>query len=373
MSERVPWRESNLALVGSELDHKIKAAAAEFEEQWQEVGKVRLSFCVSCSILLGSVFCLVLFISHHPSPHLLIQAAGLKIWRMEQFHVVPWPAEKYGSFHMGDSYIVLNSYTRGDSDALFHDVHIWIGSESSQDEYGTAAYKMVEADDFLGGAAVQHRQVQGHEAPLFQSYFDYDLTYMEGGTETGFNIVEPTEDSPHLYRVKGTQKGMSLTQVDLSKNSLSEGDAFILIANKGKVWLWNGKSANPDEKAKANSMAENMCTLGTVKTLDQGHGDDEEAEFWAYLGDGEIQEADDLDQVSNVICYPDILIFRCWIQFVVMLLHLTIDPFVFITACGSVCSPLVQAVRRSRSRPHTSRRGGKDQNGLRPGPTHAQT
>jgi hypothetical protein len=41
MSERVPWKESNLALIGSDLDHKIKAAAAEFEEQWQQVGKVR--------------------------------------------------------------------------------------------------------------------------------------------------------------------------------------------------------------------------------------------------------------------------------------------------------------------------------------------
>jgi hypothetical protein len=238
-----------------------------------------------------------------------IQAPGLKIWRIEQFHVVPWPDHKKGKFFTGDTYIVLNSYTVGDSDALLHDVHIWIGSESSQDEYGTAAYKMVEADDFLGGKAVQHRQVQGHEAPLFQSYFDYDLTYMEGGTETGFNIVEPTEDTPHLYRVKGTQKGMSLTQVDLSKNSLYEGDAFILIANKGKVWLWNGKSANPDEKAKANSMAENMCTLGTVKTLDQGHGDDEEAEFWAYLGDGEIQEADDLDKVRTEMLFVVIWLF----------------------------------------------------------------
>jgi gelsolin len=41
MSERVPWKESNLALIGSDLDHKIKAAAAEFEEQWQQVGEVR--------------------------------------------------------------------------------------------------------------------------------------------------------------------------------------------------------------------------------------------------------------------------------------------------------------------------------------------
>jgi hypothetical protein len=58
MSERVPWKESNLALIGSDLDHKIKAAAAEFEEQWQQVGKVRpyrgvylVACCVSCHSL----------------------------------------------------------------------------------------------------------------------------------------------------------------------------------------------------------------------------------------------------------------------------------------------------------------------------------
>jgi gelsolin len=62
---------------------------------------------------------------------------------------------------------VLNAYKKSDdSDALFYDLHIWIGKESSQDEYGTAAYKMVEADDALGGAAVQHRQVQDHEGSV---------------------------------------------------------------------------------------------------------------------------------------------------------------------------------------------------------------
>jgi hypothetical protein len=36
MSERIPWKESNLAAIGSDLDHKIKAAAAALEEQWKE-------------------------------------------------------------------------------------------------------------------------------------------------------------------------------------------------------------------------------------------------------------------------------------------------------------------------------------------------
>jgi hypothetical protein len=73
---------------------------------------------------------------------------------------------------------------------------------------------MVEADATFWAVRRFGNEVQGHEA-LFQSYFDYDLTCMEGGTETGFNIVEPTEDTP--CTASGYAKGMSLTQVYLSR------------------------------------------------------------------------------------------------------------------------------------------------------------
>ena len=33
------------------------------------------------------------------------QAEGLQIWRIEDFEVVPWA--KKGTFHTGDSYIIL--------------------------------------------------------------------------------------------------------------------------------------------------------------------------------------------------------------------------------------------------------------------------
>jgi gelsolin len=49
--------------------------------------------------------------------------------------------------------------------------------------------------------------------------------------------------------------------------------------------------ARPIEKASSNAWAENMCTLGTVVTLDQGDGDSDAKEFWAYLGEGQIAPA----------------------------------------------------------------------------------
>lgn len=49
-----------------------------------------------------------------------------------------------GTFFSGDSYIVLNTYKKKDSDKLLFDVHFWLGRYTSQDEAGTAAYKTVE-------------------------------------------------------------------------------------------------------------------------------------------------------------------------------------------------------------------------------------
>lgn len=255
--ERISWKDSNLALIGSELDHKVKEAAADGEVAWDGIG----------------------------------EKVELKIWRIEKFHVVEWPEEKYGEFHTGDSYIVLNTYLKdpdNNSEALIHDIHIWIGLESSQDEYGTAAYKMVECDDSLGGVPIEHREVQGHESKKFLSYFSSSIKYLIGGVETGFNHVEPTIDDPNLYRVKKIGKNtMSLTQLPLSKSSLNQGDSFILYDGSTRTWVWHGESAQGSEKFKANTVAESMCTEGTVTVLESS---DEDEDFWNYLGDGDIQD-----------------------------------------------------------------------------------
>lgn len=252
---KINWKDTNVALIGSELDHKIKQAASQNEPQWTNIG----------------------------------QKVELRIWRIEQFIVKPWPKKKYGTFHTGDSYVILNTYRKDPSKPkLSHDVHIWIGDESSQDEYGTAAYKMVECDDHLGGSAVQHRETQGRESELFLGYFadaaNKSVKYLEGGVESGFRHVEPNTTDPHLFRVKGTKKAIALTQVKVRRDAMNAGDVFILYDGE-RTWVWNGGESNAEEKAKGMEVARTFTTKTNVVVLDQGvnDGEEEAKEFWKYM------------------------------------------------------------------------------------------
>lgn len=229
--------------------------------------------------------------------------------RIEQFIVKPWTKSKYGKFHTGDSYVILNTYQPIPSNPkLAYDIHIWIGDESTQDEYGTAAYKMVELDDKLGGAAVQHREVQGNESKKFLAYFNNNITYLAGGVESGFKHVEPSAVEPHLYRVKGTKQNLAMTQLPVRRDQLNSGDVFVLVAGEDAVWLWIGAEANAEERAKGRDVARTFCKKGNVVVLDQGKndGETEVPEFWEFLPGKvavlgllkkslHVKDADDLD------------------------------------------------------------------------------
>jgi len=125
-------KDSNVELIGSDIDHRVKYSSAASEPAWND-GQVGVE-------------------------------PGLHVWRIENFEVVPWPRDQYGTFYDGDSYIVLHSYKLGSKDSqeaqLGHDVFFWLGTHTSQDEAGTAAYKTVELDEFLHGAATQHRELR---------------------------------------------------------------------------------------------------------------------------------------------------------------------------------------------------------------------
>jgi len=217
---------------------------------------------------------------------------GLEIWRVENrrtkadtpdFGVKRWPKEEYGSFYSGDSYLILNTYKvkvdGKETDKLAWDVHFWLGKDSSQDEIGVAAYKAVELDDLLDDGPVQHRETQGNESALFQSYFK-GIHYMEGGIASGFRHVKPDEYKPRLFQVRRTRKTVRATEVAVTAKSLNNGDVFILDAGL-QVFMFMGEHANAFEKMKGGALASNIVSSrqGKAKFFPETNDD-----FWKILG-----------------------------------------------------------------------------------------
>ncbi|XP_065183499.1 gelsolin, cytoplasmic-like [Sycon ciliatum] len=174
------------------------------------------------------------------------QKPGLQIWRIEDMKVVQWPQDRYGDFHTGDSYIILNTKKR--STALEWDIHFWLGKETSQDEKGVAAYKTVELDDSLGGGPVQYREVQHHESNTFLKLFKKGVSYLEGGIKSGFKAVDREAFGKRMLHVKG-RRNIRVQQVAFEAKSLNQGDVFIVDLGR-KIWVWNGSEASRLEKMK---------------------------------------------------------------------------------------------------------------------------
>jgi gelsolin len=170
---------------------------------------------------------------------------------------VPWPRNQYGQFYDGDSFIVLHTWQRPGSPKLNWDVYFWLGTFTTQDEAGTAAYKTVELDDKLGGAPVQHREVQGHESEGFLKLFNNQIRLLSGGVDTGFRAVKAETYEPRLFHLKGKRK-IRVTQVVLSAKSLNSGDVFVL--DTGLIlYQWNGSQSAPMEKNRGAELTRAIC------------------------------------------------------------------------------------------------------------------
>lgn len=265
-AKKYDWADSNLALFGSDTEKQVKKESAESEPAWRGSG----------------------------------QAPGMQIWRIVKFKVEHWNKEDYGNFYEGDSYILLNTYQEDDSEELNYDLHFWIGTHSTQDEYGTAAYKTVELDTYLDDKPVQHREVQGNESDLFKSYFK-SLTYMSGGAATGFRHVKPEEYVPRLLHChlegKGKKARLEIQECKgVRRKHMNSGDVFILDAGK-KMFMWSGKESNFKEKYEA---AQEFAKITSGRPLAGKEQLDEEEispnhEFWDYFDQDEVDGDDDDD------------------------------------------------------------------------------
>ncbi|GFO15631.1 gelsolin [Plakobranchus ocellatus] len=259
-AKKYDWKDSNLALFGSDTEKNVKKESAETELAWKNAGK----------------------------------APGLQIWRIVKFKVTHQPQDEYGKFYDGDSYIILNTYKEEESNQLLYDVHFWIGRYSTQDEYGTAAYKTVELDTLLDDVPVQHREVQGHESDLFKSYFP-SITILKGGADSGFRRVKPEEYKPRLLHVKGDRKSVTVTEVTMKKSKVTSDDVFIL--DKGLcIYQWNGNTCNKDEKFKAVQVIQHIKSdrggKPAVETFDEN---DNGKKFFDFIDEVDDDDAEDDD------------------------------------------------------------------------------
>lgn len=173
--------------------------------------------------------------------------AAFFIWRVEQLQLNPVPKDSYGVFFKGDTYLIYNA-TESASRLLTQHIHLWIGSESTTDEQGVGAFKMVELDDYLGGAPIQHRECQGYESERFLSYFKSKggIRYQNGGALSGFNHYEKKFE-PRLFQVRG-KRNLRLNELtNMEWNSLNRNDSFIIDFNT-TIFVWNGKNSNKMER-----------------------------------------------------------------------------------------------------------------------------
>ena len=256
------WRDSNVEFINSDIDHKVKYQSANTEPAWKNS-----------------------FIGVNP---------GLYIWRVEDFQVVPWPKEATGSFYDGDSYIILHSESvkvEGQEAKLVHDIFFWLGKYTTQDEAGTAAYKTVELDEFLHGAATQHRELQASPSDAFLHVFPR-LKILRGGVKSGFTHVDLNRKPQHVDTLLRVFKHPSPTagreavlvhEVELDWKSLDEGDVFVL--DKGeKIYVWQGKKCSPMEKMKAAQVVNDLTIAKHINVEVLSQTEARSKIFVDYLG-----------------------------------------------------------------------------------------
>jgi len=216
---------------------------------------------------------------------------------------------KYGTFYDGDSFIILHTIKDKESRKLRHDVFMWLGMNSTQDELGVAAYKMVELDDLLGGEPTQHRVIQDHEPRKFMRLFKKPIVVLSGGVEGGFNKVKAKSYKPRLLWVKGKAKNLRVKQCEPRTSNMNHGDVFIMDAGL-VLFQWNGKESGPFERNKASEVISgikadrlNSAGVSNVDLQVIEDGDENARDFWEVLqGDASnVRNATDVEETDTMI------------------------------------------------------------------------
>ncbi|XP_026724506.1 gelsolin, cytoplasmic-like [Trichoplusia ni] len=227
---------------------------------------------------------------------------GIEIWTIDKFEPVPVSSKLYGKFFNGDSYIVLKT-TGKDGSSLNHDAHFWLGSKTTQDKKGSAAILTVTLDDMLGGKAVHHREVQGHESSLFLGYFKPAIRYLEGGNESGFTEVETNAGAEkRLLKLSGCDN-MRIEEVEADASSLTKDHCFILeVEHDIFVLMPEGAKATQRRKiiSVANSLRDDYHNgRATIEIIDEFSTSEDYGLFFEALGSGSVDDLTSEDSSST--------------------------------------------------------------------------
>ena len=207
MAEGLPIGETNMALFGTDIEKNLKYKNAENEPEWHKIPKEKC----------------------------------LRIWRIEKFCVKPWPENLYGTFYDGDSFIILN--VAEVNKKLDYTAYMWVGKDSTVDETGTAAYKIVELDDFFHGIVDLCYEAQDNESEEFRNLFQ-QIIIEKGGIESGFKKIEEEKWDIRLLRIYLDGKSVRSEECPLNLSSLTSDDAFILDTGL-ELYAWRGKDSKP--------------------------------------------------------------------------------------------------------------------------------
>uniref|UniRef100_A0A8C2DUV6 Villin 1 n=1 Tax=Cyprinus carpio TaxID=7962 RepID=A0A8C2DUV6_CYPCA len=217
--------------------------------------------------------------------HSVQKPASLMVWGcMSNMELVPCPPKTYGQFFEGDSYVIL--YTHKTSNNYTYDLHYWLGKDTSQDEQGAAAIYTTQMDEHLGGAAVQHRETQGHESATFQGYFKQGgikIFIWKGKKASKTERAESLKKAEAYIKAKGYPASTYVETVSEGAESSVFKQLFQKWTDKGQT-AGLGSTHSPGKIAKveqvkfdATSMHARPDLAAQQKMVDDGSG---EAEVW---------------------------------------------------------------------------------------------
>ncbi|XP_069501795.1 protein flightless-1 homolog [Ambystoma mexicanum] len=211
------------------------------------------------------------------------QIPGISIWQMENFVPVMVDEALHGKFYEADSYIVLKTYL-DNNEALQWEIYYWIGQEASLDKKACAAIHAVNLRNFLGAQCRTIREEMGEESEEFSLVFDNKISYVEGGSASGFYTVEDSQYVSRLYRIFG-KKNIKLEPVPLKASALDP--RFVFLLDHGlNIYVWRGAQATLSGTTKARLFAEKINKnerkgKAEITILVQNQ---ETPEFWEVLG-----------------------------------------------------------------------------------------